>query len=841
MTIPSDCELLDSNHFRIHSTVSRSVVSSGRHDTRRYRDGVNLAREGWDLVMPSLVESYLAYAATQQEEQSVPADQPTSIFNVTAFRLREYHDLIEFKKPETENANAVLLRHGYLGASPKQPTTAFSIELLELYHQLRRRQSNFSLQSMVKIICTTHNVTYTTSLRTKFSLTFDVYLKIIRCVQQQVDEAMGRDKTWRAKNSCPACSYKRPNEPELELAHLHAMDGNNSLKRFSSRADDDEGVFTSSYFIPPEEVDLYKDVVAQTSKKGVRTRAKKFIKSGRVELEDILVEDTFSCADGWTAASSITEDTVKVFDQTGVFLSTCRHAIVEFIVEMRKSGELAKYGLATINAILKTYGTCQCVGYDIGCVHCKTVLKSPLKDSAQNLKLQFVVDAFHGYSHERSCQLHFHPLYRSGCGIEDFATCERIFSSSNSAARLLRHATRYHWLQYIDLHFDQWDQDRYQDLTKFIYDNYRQALKIIHVNVPRIEAFQATFGFSDEDFVNWHAEEKEYINLVTGLEAAFDKNALAYVEALQALDAAHYDAAAGSVQFITVDASSGRMTATERQAAARAAATRTRLRKKLNLALDAVDELERVLDIAPRWTPEHAKYQEVLEFLKNSEFLAIVEKLEGLVVQRLFELGKANLADTAVKLRNQIAKGISRRSLTLQAALKKYNEYAPLQTPPRPTVAYSDIVSYTLLGEFSLLKQSRYDPVSKPWAQSTNREMAMKYWKVRRAREEIERLNVETARMEAWIRDEDKKWQETADLLISTNPTLAYQVRLRRDRRRQVNQVHRSYLDAIYTIWGYSGTIPEGFEPSSKAQLVDNNDDDELRDKSTRLGDFLGL
>lgn len=50
--------------------------------------------------------------------------------------------------------------------------------------------------------------------------------------------------------------------------------------------------------------------------------------------------DNTACTDNWTAANSFKEDTVQVFDQTGIFLCACRHSIVETIVEMRHSGEL---------------------------------------------------------------------------------------------------------------------------------------------------------------------------------------------------------------------------------------------------------------------------------------------------------------------------------------------------------------------------------------------------------------------------------------------------------------------------------------------------------------------
>ena len=83
----------------------------------------------------------------------------------------------------------------------------------------------------------------------------------------------------------------------------------------------------------------------------------------------------------------------------------------------------------------------------------------------KDFNLKVVVNAFHGFARNRICQLQNHPLYLTGFGIEDLETCERIFSSSNSAAVLIRHASLFHWTQYLDLHFDQWDSDKYLELS----------------------------------------------------------------------------------------------------------------------------------------------------------------------------------------------------------------------------------------------------------------------------------------------------------------------------------------------------------------------------------------
>jgi hypothetical protein len=106
-------------------------------------------------------------------------------------------------------------------------------------------------------------------------------------------------------------------------------------------------------------------------------------------------------------------------------------------------------------------------GYDIACSFASTLNNSSIGTEAHRKALRLVVPAFHGHAHNRRCQLAFHIHIVSGFGLEDLETYERIFSASNAIARLTRHATAFHRRQFIDMHFRQWDTDKYQNLRKF--------------------------------------------------------------------------------------------------------------------------------------------------------------------------------------------------------------------------------------------------------------------------------------------------------------------------------------------------------------------------------------
>lgn len=95
------------------------------------------------------------------------------------------------------------------------------------------------------------------------------------------------------------------------------MDGNNSAKRLDDSGGMDPRVFDSTFFLKPEDVDKFKNEVQSR------------------ESHDP------DCGERWKAANAVDNPVaLDVFDQTGIFLITCRHHIVEKIAEMVKSGEL---------------------------------------------------------------------------------------------------------------------------------------------------------------------------------------------------------------------------------------------------------------------------------------------------------------------------------------------------------------------------------------------------------------------------------------------------------------------------------------------------------------------
>ncbi|KAL1746110.1 hypothetical protein HDZ31DRAFT_34840 [Schizophyllum fasciatum] len=431
-------------------------------DTRRRRrqhqytldreERARRAQQAWSVDMKELIHAYL-----QQKHRLVPDSHDAAgsvVWTITVLGVRELDWERSIVQIPGESANAALLRSGLLGSSPISPTIAFTIELLELYHQLRRHQSSLSIQAIVKTMCAIHNLTYHHTYRQQFSDAFDAYLAILRGVKVKVDGALGRTAGWDIKDRCAACSYRVPGEPMLRPTRLQAMDGNESLKRVAGWGHTDKRTFQSAFLISPDDVDKYKN---DGTHKARGPRGEERSSPDRAKA---------CTADGHWKTANASELGTETFDECGLFVSVCRHHLVQTFCPMIRSGELAKYGLATVNRLLDMFGEHQGIGYDIGCTHRTTISRSSLGEKAAALEMDITVDAFHGYAHNRQCQLRNHPLYREGYGLEDLSTCERVFSSSNSVARLVRHASKYHYGQFIDLHYRHWNDERYAETSK---------------------------------------------------------------------------------------------------------------------------------------------------------------------------------------------------------------------------------------------------------------------------------------------------------------------------------------------------------------------------------------
>ncbi|KAF8329666.1 hypothetical protein F5887DRAFT_896614 [Amanita rubescens] len=246
-----------------------------------------------------------------------------------------------------------------------------------------------------------------------------------------------------------------------------------------------------------------------------------------------------------------------------------------------------------------------------------------------------MVGAFHGYAHNRACQLHWHPLYITGTGLTEGEGCEHIFSSSNDIARNTRHGSRFHRKQAIEEHFTFWDIEKYALLSKFLVNHYREASQLIRGLEEEVAEHKKKYGISNDDFDLFIRQEQQYFKDLDGPHPATELKKQ-YVKLLR--DLTHWHCEYNSARAAVAQAFESIATTDIHIIIEQA---RNRIEKAVMMCEATQNQLvlaEASLGVKERWTAEHPEYKEYYQENVITQYQNAVDELERLVVMRLFEL-----------------------------------------------------------------------------------------------------------------------------------------------------------------------------------------------------------
>ncbi|KAJ6566685.1 hypothetical protein B0H19DRAFT_1374151 [Mycena capillaripes] len=231
--------------------------------------------------------------------------------------------------------------------------------------------------------------------------------------------------------------------------------------------------------------------------------------------------------------------------------------------------------------------------------------------------------------------------------------------------------------------------------------------------------------------------------------------------------------------------------------------------------LATVQDLEVRLDVMRRWLPEDEKWAEVSVMVRRRRYQHALDHLQGLIISRIFELAKCNMSDTGYKLRKHIAKALQARSKAVKNGITRYNEVAQTMTPPKPTLDWEEVVEYAFLADFDLLREEREDIRGELWAQPAGRAAMDQHYKLLRADEEIQRLNVEIRRLVTYMVDKAVFLAaEEGRLREEGEEALAVQVGLLRMERVRFTAVHMSRLTKLSKDPGFTDDLVPGVSVS---------------------------
>ncbi|KDQ06606.1 hypothetical protein BOTBODRAFT_121240, partial [Botryobasidium botryosum FD-172 SS1] len=319
-----------------------------------------------------------------------------------------------------------------------------------------------------------------------------------------------------------------------------------------------------------------------------------------------------------------------------------------------------KYPLAITDTVLRKCKCRVCLGYDIACAFCATLRNSSLGQAVKEQGLRCLVGAFHGYAHNRACQLEFHPRNIEGCGYEDFEGCERVFSASNHLAPSTRHASHtIGWRR--STHFPRTPPHDFCASGDFLITKHTAAVKTIRKNHRIVAYGLQKYQLDGDALLELQGQEYRYLkSLKKRPQSELDQ--IEYLKALNEFWLAEHELQATPREFLRVDTAnissgkppnipSGKLPnapSGKPRKAKKTLSTWEQIYAKVQRAEKKVEAVEARLSIEQRWAENDEAYQEALKKSREHAYRKALDNLERLMVQRLFELEKSTMRATGM-------------------------------------------------------------------------------------------------------------------------------------------------------------------------------------------------
>jgi hypothetical protein len=156
-------------------------------------------------------------------------------------------------------------------------------------------------------------------------------------------------------------------------------------------------------------------------------------------------------------------------------------------------------------------------------------------------------------------------------------------------------------------------------------------------------------------------------------------------------------------------------------------------------------------------------------------------------------------------LRGKIVQGLKNRSGAIHTAIETYNTTASQLIPPRDPVTWAEIMKIADLAEFDLLKDTRQQICKKPWAKPAVREAIRLYLKIKRAQEEITRLNIEITRLITFMRDEFMNYRSAINASKNSDAFISQELLERHQYSNKITHQIVKRLIQVSKLSGFSG------------------------------------
>ncbi|KAI6120039.1 hypothetical protein EDD16DRAFT_1692465 [Pisolithus croceorrhizus] len=688
--------------------------------------------------------------------------------------------VLDGTEPLDVSHTSALVCHGLILCSPITPKVTVMVHMLNLYHTTHQCCPHLSIQAYIKLLCDMHGVLFHNHCSQQFSITLDIYLQVLAFVSNLVHCVLQHDQPdWWLKHSCPPCTYRLQDEPAMCFSMLFTQDGNDSLKQVATRIldGDVDHVATS---LPTSEHTFHHE----------QYLTHEFV-------------DKFA-SDQQMGHSIVDEDGDG---NLCVFIVVCRHGFCLLIADMVQSGEQSKYALAVTSKLLDAFGPDLGGSYDIGCQFKTTLASSVLGKHARSLNYMSLVNAF---------MLDNLTTYIEGLGLEDLEGCEWAFSKSNALASSTRSITSY---------FEHSDEMKvYANLTKFLLNNYKQALNILSNGHMTLDRLMCKLRVSDPAiFKLWL--DKECVYLKSLLHKLPEETLqMEYWQQLINLATSRQDLEVILSTWTIVTTQSAAPIWSDSSATRRRETMHRHTQENYKKDLKVVQELEGCLRITCHWVPEDKEWQAAAHLVANQKYQHALDNIERLVVSHIFKLSKMNQSGTSRSiLLSHIGKALQMHLAAIQAALTHYN--TAVKALGHQTLEFDEVVEYAFLADFDLLRDTQQDVSTCLWASPTAQLAINTYFKLCQAKEEVVCLNVEIHHIMTYLIDKDHYIQACEALYQDAHPALAYQISRYHTIHSRFTPLHLHYLEKISHLPGFNGMLSPGISTGEEDMDEDADED----------------
>ncbi|KAJ3980868.1 hypothetical protein F5890DRAFT_1477390 [Lentinula detonsa] len=735
-----------------------SVQDFELKDYRTRHQKTVIDQERWDSQMTDLLEAYMEFGFRRSRGESYSGEvKEKHIITVWSVFDHKVYEVPVFVSDTIHNTSYI--RSGLLPCNPLVNTTVFSLETLELYHHIFMRCPRLGVQTFIRALSDLQGVRFKANLAVQFSSAYDLYVRLVEGARALVLQALDRTSSnHRMLNTCPSCQYEVKGESPLAIRMMVAFDGNNSLKRFQRREASEDG----------------RVLGAVTERLDTRVGGGDyFLQTAQVDLWDEPnwgkwldwapsgKETKNPCADRWSNMNeSKTARSFACFEVNGIFAGFCRHSFVLVFADMVRTGEQSKYILALLHHFM-----------------------SACREDRRRRGLPETPVGSLGVG------------YDIACGMVD-----KIARSPLAIASYSYHRDNF---------------ETYANLSKFIYSNYRQALSILNrsrdtaatMKEVGIEDAESIFQFLEEErlYLESRRHTPEHETLTSSYYLALVK--LSNCQERLGRARWTFRGGLGGSTGGSAKPSDGDLFLTEREMS-------NEQEMEAKLLLD-VQSLEERLGLRrdQRWVKGSKDWKNAETLVYMSKYQKALDRLEGLIIARIFELSRMNVSGTGYKMRQHIGHAMQKRSTAIISALESYNEAAAKLKPPHKLLSWEDVLNYTYLSEFDFLRDTRSDVRDCIWARPAVREAMSEVFKLLRAGEEVDRLHLEIKRLLTYIKEEEEYISSVARRVEQYDAPLAHQILQYGHERGRFNGVHRKRLQAIRKLKGFKPVDSHFFHP----------------------------